>query len=135
MVPWSVYNGSLYMNYQPAVKARFFANIDAAIACGNKRWAGMWGGLERGPFNTACFASTWKHSPCSTHPQVLPGITPAPTPEPPTPSITCDSALEKACGMYACNPDPCHKCFEDEVKGQVPGGHCSAAAKAFCCVK
>ena len=54
---WWIYNGSLYMNFFPAVMDNFFDEEQIAehIAEADARWTGMWGAAEKvGPFNFLC---------------------------------------------------------------------------------
>lgn len=69
---WKVYNGTLYVNFFPKVRTRFFDNADANIAAAEKRWADWWGGPKAGPFNTDCLAETWSEHNCGKDPQVIP---------------------------------------------------------------
>lgn len=54
---WRIYNGSLYINFFPAVMEEFFepSKVSSHIAAADERWAGMWGAAEKvGPFNYLC---------------------------------------------------------------------------------
>ena len=52
---WRIYNGSLYINFFPAVMAEFFSQPEKHIAAADARWKGMWGASEKvGPFNFLC---------------------------------------------------------------------------------
>ena len=54
---WRIYNGSLYINFFPAVMDEFFepSKVSSHIAAADERWAGMWGAAEKvGPFNYLC---------------------------------------------------------------------------------
>lgn len=99
-----VHKGVLYMNFFPRVRDEFASDIDKHIEEGNQRWTEMWGSLRAGPFNTDCLAELWgppSHYPCPPsgcrtcmqHPQIVPGITPAPPPAP-------VRLLEDAYGAY-----------------------------------
>jgi hypothetical protein len=69
---WAVYEGVLYQNFQPRIRDMFFQNATALIALAAKRWVGMWGRLEAGPFNVDCLAETWQQRNCEKHPQPVP---------------------------------------------------------------
>jgi hypothetical protein len=69
---WAVYEGVLYQNFQPRIRDMFFQNATALIALAAKRWVGMWGRLEAGPFNVDCLAETWQQRNCEKYPQPVP---------------------------------------------------------------
>ncbi len=71
---WEVYNNTLYINFFPQIRSRFFEDADKNIALANARWTGWWGDLNSGPMNTHCLAETW-HDPggnCMKDPQPIP---------------------------------------------------------------
>lgn len=69
---WAVYEGVLYQNFQPGIRERFFQNATALISLAARRWVGMWGKLEAGPFNVDCLAETWHQRNCEKDPQPVP---------------------------------------------------------------
>lgn len=71
---WSIYNGTLYLNYIPTIRAVFLKNADKFIASGNQRWNGWWGKLATGPVNTDCLADTWAQHNCEKTPQIIPPV-------------------------------------------------------------
>jgi len=71
---WAVYNGTLYMNFRPNARDRFFANAEKNIALGNQKWISWWGKLKTGPVNTDCLADTWSQHDCAHYPQPIPPV-------------------------------------------------------------
>ena len=51
---WLVHNGSLYINFFPAVRKIFASDLENHIKVANDRWSKWWGGLKAGPFNFMC---------------------------------------------------------------------------------
>lgn len=75
---WSVYNGSLYMNFLPEIRDKWMSGVEAYIRTANERWSQWYGRLEAGPFNTDCLSPV-----CKQTPQKIP---PDPEPQPPSPA-------------------------------------------------